>query len=555
MPLRRRRFWSPVLLSCAIAVSGGCNVLLGLDDFKDAAGQGGGGGSTASGGPDGGGGPGGGGPATFCEPESTIACYTGPERNKGVGNCVLGVQTCAGDGSAYGACVGDVKPERDEDCELAGDEDCDGKVCSDALWSALYGSEESQYGPAVAVDADGNIIVAGIARGAFSIGEVEVSAANYELLVAKLGPAGEPIWARQFDLGGNIRIGGVAADEAGNIVVGVSADADLNLESEVVDADNLVMKLDPGGEVLWAKGFGGSSGGHGPRVAVFGGGRIAVAGRFGTTIRFDEGSLTSAGEFDAFLALLDADGVDLQRARYGGAQNEWISSLAVHGSAAVVAGFFNGALTLGSTAYPAPSDLKSGMFVARVDLFSGASIGWSKAFYARELQATSIAAHPQAGIFLAGTFNEAMSFDPEGEDVLQSAGGGDVYLLKLTGQGAYGFSQRFGDFGTQNDSAVAVDEGGNVILALGGQGTVDFGGDPLASSGGEDIFLAKMDLFGAHLWSKRFGDPETQYPGKIAVNPSSQIVLVGTVEGTVDFGDGPRTSAGNSDLAIAVFAP
>ncbi|AUX46988.1 uncharacterized protein SOCE26_084990 [Sorangium cellulosum] len=549
MPLRRRVFWSPVLLSFAIAASGGCNGIFGRDelDFEDAEGHGGG--STASGGPGGGGG------ATSCEPESTIACYTGPEQNKGVGNCVLGVQTCARDGSAYGACVGDVKPERDEDCRTAGDEDCDGKVCSDALWSALFGDAGPQLGDAVAVDASGNVIVATSFAGTFSIGGSELSAASIELLLAKLGPTGEPIWAKQLNLGSNPRVGGVVTDARGNIVVGASGDGVLDTGRGAVDAENLVIKLDPDGEILWARGFGGRSGFQAPRLAVFGGGQIVVGGRFSSSIPFEKITLTSAGLFDIFLVLLNGDGVDLQRASYGGAENEWINALAVDGSSAYITGYFSGSLALGSAVHPAPPEGKSGMFVASVDVVSNTSLRWSKAFYARDLLATSIAVHPQVGVFLAGTFGEPMRFDPTVAEELEPQGSESAYLVKLSTEGAHAFSRRFGDFDALNHSAVAVDADGHAVLAIEGVGTADFGGDPLSSSGSRDVFLGKLDPLGAHLWSKRFGDPAIQLLGGIAVGPSNQVALVGAVDGTINFGDRELTSAGDYDLGIAVFAP
>lgn len=57
-----------------------------------------------------------------CADGATRACYTGPAINRGVGACVLGVETCTG--GVFGACVGDVLPGS-ETCNGA-DDDCDG---------------------------------------------------------------------------------------------------------------------------------------------------------------------------------------------------------------------------------------------------------------------------------------------------------------------------------------------------------------------------------------------------------------------------------------------
>jgi hypothetical protein len=66
----------------------------------------------------------------LCEPGSTRGCYTGPAGTPGVGNCQEGVETCEADGLGYGACVGEVVPER-EICANELDEDCNGIIDDD----------------------------------------------------------------------------------------------------------------------------------------------------------------------------------------------------------------------------------------------------------------------------------------------------------------------------------------------------------------------------------------------------------------------------------------
>jgi hypothetical protein len=73
------------------------------------------------------GGAGGTGGATFCVPSSTQACYSGPNGTQDVGICKAGTQTCLPDGSAYGACQGEVVPTA-ESCANPGDENCNGQA-------------------------------------------------------------------------------------------------------------------------------------------------------------------------------------------------------------------------------------------------------------------------------------------------------------------------------------------------------------------------------------------------------------------------------------------
>ena len=118
------------------------------------------------------------------------------------------------------------------------------------------------------------------------------------------------------------------------------------------------------------------------------------------------------------------------------------------------------------------------------------------------------------------------------------------------------WSQRFGDSSDQQHGyAVATDAFGNVFVAGGLAGTIDFGGGPLSSTGPFDIdvFLVKFSPTGVHLWSKRFGeDAQPQIVNSLAIDGFGYVVITGTFRGSVNFGGGILTSAGGP-FALDVF--
>jgi hypothetical protein len=61
-----------------------------------------------------------------CVPGSSRPCYTGPAGTEGVGACQSGLQACAADGSAWGACEGESLPGGETCNEI--DDDCNGVV-------------------------------------------------------------------------------------------------------------------------------------------------------------------------------------------------------------------------------------------------------------------------------------------------------------------------------------------------------------------------------------------------------------------------------------------
>jgi len=100
---------------------------------------------------------------------------------------------------------------------------------------------------------------------------------------------------------------------------------------------------------------------------------------------------------------------------------------------------------------------------------------------------------------------------------------------------------------------MALDSTGSSIVVGDMEGTVDFGGGPLTSAGSSDVFVAKFDAMGNHVWSKQFGNVALQSGQAIAVTPTDEVVVVGYFQGTVNFGGGVLTSAGGADMFVAKF--
>src|SRR6185503_17472894 len=105
--------------------------------------------------------------------------------------------------------------------------------------------------------------------------------------------------------------------------------------------------------------------------------------------------------------------------------------------------------------------------------------------------------------------------------------------------GATSWSKRFGDADYQQALGVAVDGAGNVILSGGFIGAVDFGGGPLAyaedpDAPANDLYLAKLDGGGNHLWSKRFGDTFNQTGLAVAADAMGNIYVTGAFASSLD---------------------
>jgi hypothetical protein len=109
----------------------------------------------------------------------------------------------------------------------------------------------------------------------------------------------------------------------------------------------------------------------------------------------------------------------------------------------------------------------------------------------------------------------------------------------------------FGDPAHQSVNGMVVDPFGNTIVTGDFAGTVDFGNGPLQSGGESDVFLVKLDPTGKTLWSKRFGNAGKDVGAAVAITPDGDLLVAGEFSQTVDFGDTPRKSAGGLDIFVA----
>jgi hypothetical protein len=126
--------------------------------------------------------------------------------------------------------------------------------------------------------------------------------------------------------------------------------------------------------------------------------------------------------------------------------------------------------------------------------------------------------------------------------------GGDIFLARFDTDGNHVWSQQFtpGGFGATLTHVAAGPTGSIYIAgAIQGDGTVDFGGGTLSGSG--NTYLAAFDASGNHLWSFTAGAGFVR--SLVADGPN--VVCTGYTYGSMDFGGGSIGGAGDADLFVA----
>jgi hypothetical protein len=327
---------------------------------------------------------------------------------KGTGICEAGTQACKRDGSGYEACEGEVTPAV-ETCASTDDEDCDGKDC--VRWARLIGGTEQETVSQVAVDSAGNVYVGGNFEGAISFGEdVLIASAKTDAFLVKMSPSGEYVWSRQLGDVNHETLYSIAVSPRGDIIA-----ASMEIESGSELMSLMLHKFDTDGRSLWRKSLGGKICGIVPSVvrgmAFLPDGDVLLAGSYCGTIQFD----------DSHVVFNETDLVDI--------------------------------------------------FVAKLRSSDGTvddESGWVRLWGGEGQQAVGGVVVDAAGnVILAGTFYDELVL---GDLSYASAGGSDVFLVKLTSRGLISWARTVGGPENEVPRSIAVDRLGGPVVAVGFRG-------------------------------------------------------------------------------------
>jgi hypothetical protein len=302
------------------------------------------------------------------------------------------------------------------------------------------------------------------------------------------------------------------------------------------------------GAHAWSEGFGLVSGAEGSAVAADGDGNIAITGFYNGTIFFGGDPLTSASQsVDVFVARFDSNGTHSWSKSFGDARRDEGGGVAADASGNVyVSGYFDGSVDFGGGAFLGFDDI----FVAKYNP-AGTHV-WSKHLGVSTFsdRGRMLSLDPSGNPAVTGLFQETVDF---GGGPVTSAGSLDMFVAKYDANGGHVLSGGYG--GTSNDQGygVAADAAGNVIVTGRFAGTAQFGGGVFTSAGDADVFVAKYDAAGDHVWSRALGGSGRDLGLAVAVDEAGSVFVTGSFSETVNFGGGVLTSAGGTDVFVAVY--
>ncbi len=314
--------------------------------------------------------------------------------------------------------------------------------------------------------------------------------------------------------------------------------------------DIFFRKVDANGNFQWGGAFGGNTTDAGLSVAVDGSDNVYLSGTIGGTADLDPGpgvftmTASNAG-FDAFVVKLSPTGVFQWGRMFGGLSSDAATAIAVDTEGNVwTTGYLGngGDLDPGAGTFNVTSNGMQDIFISKLDpsgLFSwGGSIGGT----GNDL-GLGIAAAGSGHVVVCGEFRNTADFDP-GAGTLShtSAGGPDMFVMRLNGIGAVQWAHRFGGTSFENARSVAVDAADNVGFTGEVNSTTDMDPGPgvanLAGSGFEPSFVAKITGEGAYQWAYLFAGFINK-GNSVAFDAQGGLYATGVFGGTMDMDPGP----------------
>ncbi len=322
------------------------------------------------------------------------------------------------------------------------------------LWAKKFGKCNGYGAYSIKATHGGAVYVTGIFEGTADfdpgVGVFNMTAVGVEnAFILKLDANGNFLWAKR--VGNDLYNHGlkITTDQTGNVLIsgefwGV-ADLDPGLATFNVTSagmlDIFILKLDPSGNFIWAKTFGGSASDDPTNIVVSNNGNIFLSGIYGSAdVDFDPGNgvynLPFNGWVDIFYLKLDANGNLIWCKGIGGSEYDSPISFVLDASENLyISGRFRvtvdfdpgpGTYTLASLG-PGADDA----FMMRADV--NGNLIWAAQLHGNMNYANDIAIDNSQNVYVIGNFANPTDFDPGPltNMLMTPSGHPDAYLLKL----------------------------------------------------------------------------------------------------------------------------
>jgi hypothetical protein len=330
-----------------------------------------------------------------------------------------------------------------------------------------------------------------------------------DIFVVKYDANGNVVWAKSDGEQWQDQAFGIAVDANGNSYVTGAFDGFFTIfgsdtlwgGGDSADECIFVAKYDANGNVVWAKGGGGSTG-IAKSIGVDANGNSYVTGFFGSSTTFGSDTLINAGRDDIFVVKYDANGNVVWAKSAGGTLDDYGYAIAVdaNGNSYVTGYFQSSAITFGSTTLTDNGNVD--IFVVKYDASGNAMWakieGWAGSMYgfgiAVDANGNSYATSSSGVITFAKETSDSKTLKNVNTD-----GTIKIFVKKFDASGNVIWAKSSGGTSWAEGYGIAVDANGNsYVTGRYPDRTITFDATTLTNAdqwrGSTDIFVSKLSV-------------------------------------------------------------
>jgi len=418
-------------------------------------------------------------------------------------------------------------------------------------YSTYLGGSGGDTGTAVRLDSSGNMYLVGTTSSLnfpTTPGVLQSSIGGVtNAFVAKLSPAGTPVFSTYLGGAGSNNGACIAVDSAGDVyITGMTSSADFPTTAGVVQnalkgpSDAFVAKLSStGASLIYSTYLGGTGSDTGTSIAVDSSGSAYITGAtasadFPTTSGSFQTTFGGVGtSSNAFITKLSPDATTLAYSSFlGGSGLDSGAGLAVDSSGEA---FVTG--TTSSTNFPTLAPLQATLagetdaFVTKINSAGTAMVFSTYLGGQGADQGSALALDGSGNVYVTGA-TSSNNFPTMGPLQSTLAGSTNAFVSELQSNGsALVYSTYLGGSGSDSGNGIAVDSSGNAYV-VGMTLSSDF---PIVNpietrnSSSSDAFVTEVANGGASLtFSSYLGGSENDTAAGVAVDPSGNIYVIGT---------------------------
>ncbi|MBV6441714.1 MAG: hypothetical protein EPGJADBJ_03402 [Saprospiraceae bacterium] len=347
-------------------------------------------------------------------------------------------------------------------------------------------------------------------------------AGDYDLVVTDNNGCGEtkivavftpPCLTWQKALGGSSNDGAesvLPTPDGGYIMAGSTFSTNGDVSGNHGNEDVWIVKLNVAGKMQWQKTLGGTLAERAHNIQLTGDGGYIIAGYSDS----NDGDVSgNQGGRDVWVVKLSATG-DLQwQKTYGGSSYDAASTI----QATADGGFIVAGASSSSDGDLTENQGNLDGWVFKIN--ASGQLQWQEALggssqdYLHSPKPTA-----DGGYILAGFTNS------NGGDVFGNHGGGDIWVVKLTSNGALEWQKCLGGSAFDDSQSLVVAADGGYIIA---GSSASNNGDVSGNHGGEDAWIVKLDATGALQWQKCLGGTQEERVRQITATPDGGYIVAG----------------------------